>query len=206
MDWRGDYECTSCRAIVPVTVTELSDPRRHISEQSQKLLRDMAARERKTGGIAQPDPVDMMVDEMLVSNGKEALLHATCPRCGERNPAGVLERAKDRRRTRVIGTIASAAFAVGAWFFAWMGTVIVALSMAMTALLFVLAWRARTMAWTKLATNVAFTVAVATVMWFCPRAVALLPLVLAVRFAIYPADEAPWTKAKETLRFEAPYR
>jgi hypothetical protein len=87
-----------------------------------------------------------------------------------------------------------------------MGIAFVALSAGMTILTFVIQWRARTVVWWSLGTNLAFTALVVGVMWFYPRAVALLPLILAVRFAIYPLDEGPWTKAKETLRFEAPYR
>ena len=76
----------------------------------------------------------------------------------------------------------------------------------MTGMLLVVGARAKTLRWRAVAANVAFAALLVAVSWFYPRASALLPLVLAVRFAISGADDSAWTKARETIRFETPYR
>jgi hypothetical protein len=45
------------------------------------------------------------------------------------------------------------------------------------------------------------------VVLFYPRAAALVPVILAVRFAISGGEnDSAWERAKQTVRFDTPYR
>jgi hypothetical protein len=153
-------------------------------------------------GLTDHDSVDL-----LDQSTKRALMYATCPRCGERNPEGVAEHAKSRRSGRVIGTLASLVMAIGVWFLPWLAYVVLAIVIGMTVLMFVFAGRARTLRVGAVVYNLAFAAVLVAVVWFYPRASALVPLVLAVRFAISGGEsDSKWTNAKETLRFDTSYR
>jgi hypothetical protein len=206
MDRTLVYECALCAAATTVIVTDLEDPSTLVSARSQAALRDIADAKRKLGVAAEDDPVATLNEELLDSSARSALIYATCPRCGNRNPKGVAEQAKSRTQTRIIGTFASAVTAVGVWLLPWIAWVVVAVSVGMAGLSVFVLSRARPVRWGAIASNMAGAAVVLAVAWLYPRAAALLPFVLAVRFAISGADESRWTKAQKTIRLETPYR
>lgn len=133
-------------------------------------------------------------------------LYATCPRCHRRNPAGLAERAADRRRTRMIGSATSFAFAIATWFLPWLAFVLLAVLALVMVVSVYAASRAKSLSWRTVAPNAAFAGVMIAMLYFYPRGAALWPLVLGVRFAIASPDERPWIDATSTLRFELPYR
>lgn len=209
MERRVIYECTLCAAATPATVIDLTDPSTLVRERDQRLLREVADLKRRLGGAGDEDPMATMAEELLDQHAKDALRYATCPRCEKRNPAGVAERAAGRRKSRVVGSLAAGVAAVGVWFFSWAAWVVVAWCVGLSVLTIVVASRARALRWGMVVSNVGIAAGVMASACFYPRGTVLLPLALAVRFAVSGgtgSDEAPWTAAKETIRFETPYR
>jgi hypothetical protein len=148
-------------------------------------------------GAATPVVVTGLIDP------ERALVFATCPVCRQRNPSGALEQTTSRRRTRVIGTIASAAVAVTIWFVPWLAFAVAAIAIAITTLVFVVQLRVRKLRWQDVVINTTLTALVIGVAWLYPRATALFPALLAVRFAVWRgADDSAWQSASEALRFE----
>ena len=125
-----------------VLVTGLSEPEESISQRSQKTLRDLqAAKERLGIATKEDDPVDSLAAEILEMAARRQLRFATCPRCGARNPEGLIEQMTDQKRTRVIGSAVSVAFAALVWLFPALAFVLVALAAFQTVVMALLARR-----------------------------------------------------------------
>jgi hypothetical protein len=101
----------------------------------------------------------------------------------------------------------SAAVAVAIWFVPWLAFVVLAFTFGMTVLASVVRARAKTLRIGEVAYSVAFSTVFLGVVLFYPRAAALVPVILAVRFAISGGEnDSAWESAKQTVRFDTPYR
>lgn len=175
-----------------VTVHNLLDPKHDYSPR----LRESIARH------------DMAL-EILQASAQTALLHATCPLCGARNPDGVAAQKKDARAWRIAGSIACVAIAIATWLFAalaWLVVVIVVFLAVAVFIGFVRTERARRR-WSALAMNGLFPLGLAALAFYAPRFVALYPLFMALQFARKREDpDAKWIEAKKSFVFDVPYR
>ena len=198
------YECAACGVATRAIVGDLPEPDTLISKRSQTTLRELDAMQRRLGQETSGDPVARMEDDVLDSLAKRQLRAATCPHCSARNPSGVAQQQMEVRRVRVIGTISSVVAAIGAWFVPWIAYIVVTLVVGMLVLTTVVSLRGGVLRWTSVAFNVAILVLALAAAWLEPRAIAVLPALLAVRFPFHRGHDYRWTRASETIRFELP--
>jgi hypothetical protein len=118
------YECLVCHASCPATVTSFDDPVASIAPRTQETLRKTRAILVRAGREVEGDPVDEIAAEILQQGARSALLYATCPRCGAKNPEGVTERARDERRWKWITFAILFVLAASAWFVRWIALVL----------------------------------------------------------------------------------
>ena len=178
VELRTTYECGPCGQTTEVTVTDLwAGPPGASPEMSAGIVRLRAARE---------------------------LTFATCPRCGERNPAGIAQQKGFGAKFRVVLILGLIALGIGIWFVPALAWVFVALDALVTAII-VFAFK-RTGADKGKGELVKMIVvllgALGSAIYY-PRAVAAFPAVLAINVIVFrEKPDAPWNEAKRKLRFD----
>ena len=205
MDARAVYACPRCSALSPARITDLPEPRSLVSERDARALEATAAARAARGdrpGSDLPEVLAAIAD----ANIEAALRYATCPRCGERNPAGVLATGREARVTRLVGTPVALAFAAGCWFFPWFSWLTLGVVGLVGAVTLTVGWRRGALTPRAVAQQVGALAALGLATAAFPRAAMLVPLALALGFAITAPSEAPWERARATVHFEGPYR
>jgi len=127
------------------------------------------------------------------------LEYATCPACGARNPAGVLDQRRDERNIAIFTIVLMVGLSIGAYFAPWI--VLGWLGLFAALYLYFLSKRPT---WTVVF-NLATTLGLGVIVWFVPRWAFLLLAVPTIQLLIRRRDPAerdqPWQRAAEQLRF-----
>jgi hypothetical protein len=127
------------------------------------------------------------------------LVYATCPACGAKNPAGVVEQAREERNIMVFTTVMMVGLSIGAYFaprivFGWLG-------LFAALYLYFLAKRPSL----ALVVNLTTTLALGGVVWMFPRWAFLVVAVPTVQMLLKRRNpeerERPWKQRAEELRF-----
>lgn len=205
MDARAVYACPRCSALTPALITGLPEPRSLVSDRSAEALEAAATARAKLGDPPASDLPDVLAT-IADASIEAALRYATCPRCGERNPAGVQATHREARMTRLVGAPIALGFAVGCWLFPWFSWFTLAVLGLVAVTVLVVGWRSRALTPRAAAQQLGGFAALCLITTYLPRAALLVPLALAIGFARTSPSESPWERARATLRFEGPYR
>lgn len=135
------YTCPACQKTLAVEVKGLGDPYEHIPERSREVMRRVRETENKLGQDKPGDPVEELAQSLLEQEARSVLLHATCPECNAKNPAGIADDRKEHTHTVLFGCIPLGIIAVAAWFYSWVALIILGASLLVFRPLMVLQWR-----------------------------------------------------------------
>jgi hypothetical protein len=182
------FDCPACHVTTLADVGGLDDPEQFIDAKSRAIL---------GGKVA-----DLEVD-LLQQSAQRKLLHATCPRCGKRNPEGIAAQTRERWRTIAIGFAIYGAVLVGSFFAPRIALVIPIVGGSMQIVGAVVLSRQGKVPWGRFAFNLAINAALAALVILVPRAAPLAPLLgILDSLRPRPRDDSPWTEAAEAIQFE----
>jgi hypothetical protein len=201
------YECSACNASCAAVVTDLDDPSASIDAATQDTLRRLRASRVQAGEAPEGDPVAELAAKILQERAREELLYATCPRCGAKNPEGVVEHARRERRWTAITAAILLALAAGAWFVRWFAIGLPVIDLVVIRPLAIRQARqsGQPVRWLSFASSVVVDVALIVLVVLVPRAAPGVPLVSLVSLLVrrlVERDDRRWREAAGRIRFE----
>lgn len=210
------YECPACRKTFAATITVPYDPKRLIADRDRARLRAVHALGKEVGeraGRVTPDlddPVEETELELLESMAVAELEYATCPGCGQRNPAGVANVRNERRASRAGVAGFFALVALASYFAPSLAYLVPAVAVSILVVsIVVLRKTGAPIPWARLVVQALLPLALAVVPYRWPRWAFVVPITFSVLSLVQrsSSDDERFVRAAERVRFhDAPYR
>ena len=200
------YTCPSCNKTFRVEIAGLSDPEGNIAPRTQDNLRMIQAVRNRLGETNESDPVAELSQQILEQEAHLELRYATCPSCGEKNPAGIADDTAVRRQSLRFGIIFFGALAIAARYVSWVALFLPLMDLFVFRPIMVVQTRKANQPLKLLpfSLGIALDVALIALIILVPQAAPLVPIAGIVQSLVRrpTKNDGRWDEAAKKFRFE----